>query len=266
MLQQAIDFKNESDSLYKILKNIKDDTFRKETQFKSWTINDVLYHLNVWNNAALLSLKSKGKFQEFLQDFISAVQSGISPRDYEKKLSENLDGQELLFLWKKTYEMVSDEFSISDPKKRVKWAGPDMSVRSSITARLMETWAHGQEIYDQLGINRVEDDRIKNIVVIGMNTFGWTFANRNLEVPEKIPRLFLLSPSKIKWEWNKDNKEDSITGNASEFCQVVTQVRNINDTSLKVTGNIAKKWMSIAQCFAGPPEDPPKAGTRYTRK
>ena len=141
-----------------------------------------------------------------------------------------------------------------------------MSVRSSITARLMETWAHGQEIYDQLGINRVEDDRIKNIVIIGMNTFGWTFANRNLEVPEKIPRLFLLSPSKIKWEWNKDNKEDSITGNASEFCQVVTQVRNINDTSLKVTGNIAKKWMSIAQCFAGPPEDPPKVGTRYTRK
>ena len=99
-----------------------------------------------------------------------------------------------------------------------------------------------------------------------MNTFGWTFANRNLAVPEKMPRLFLLSPSKVKWEWNKDNKEDSITGNASEFCQVVTQVRNINDTSLKVTGNIAKKWMSIAQCFAGPPEDPPKVGTRYTRK
>lgn len=266
MLQQAIDFKNESNSLYKILKNIKDDSFRKETQFKSWTINDVLYHLHVWNNAALLSLKNESKFGEFLQDFISAIQSGISPRDYEKNLSENIDGQELLLLWKKTYEMVSDEFSISNPKKRVKWAGPDMSARSSITARLMETWAHGQEIYDQLGLNRVEDDRIKNIVVIGMNTFGWTFRNRNLVVPEKMPRLFLLSPSKIKWEWNQDNKENSIIGNASEFCQVVTQVRNINDTSLKVTGNIAKKWMSIAQCFAGPPEDPPKAGTRYTRK
>ena len=86
MLQQAIDFKNESDSLYKILKNIKDDTFRKEPQFKSWTINDVLYHLHVWNNAALLSLKSENKFQEFLQDFISAVKSGLSRRDYEKKL------------------------------------------------------------------------------------------------------------------------------------------------------------------------------------
>ena len=266
MLHQAIDFKNESDSLYKILKNIKVDAFSKETQFKSWTINDVLYHLHVWNKAALLSLKSESKFQEFLQDFISAVKSGTSPRDYEKKLSENKVGQELLLLWKKNYEKVSDEFSISDPKSRVKWAGPDMSVRSSITARLMETWAHGQEIYDQLGLNRVEDDRIRNIVVIGMNTFGWTFRNRNLVVPQKMPRLFLLSPSKIKWEWNEDNKEDSIIGNASEFCQVVTQVRNINDTSLKVTGNIAKKWMSIAQCFAGPPEDPPKVGTRYTRK
>jgi len=35
---------------------------------------------------------------------------------------------------------------------RVKWIGVDMSARSCLTARLMETWAHGQEIYDILGV------------------------------------------------------------------------------------------------------------------
>ena len=266
MLEQAIHFKEESDALYNLLINADNNSFKLNTQFKSWTINDVLYHLHVWNIAALLSLKNENEFKEFMQNFIEAIKSGNSAREYEKKLSNNAEGLDLLYLWKETYEKVSDEFAQSDPKKRVKWAGPDMSVRSSITARHMETWAHGQEIFDQLGFERIDTDRIKNIVVIGVNTFGWTFINRNLTVPEKMPKLSLLSPSNKLWEWNEDNEENVISGSATEFGQVVTQVRNIDDTSLEVTGKIANEWMSIAQCFAGPPEDPPDKKTRFTRK
>jgi len=266
MLEQAIHFKEESDALYKLLINADKNSFKLKTQFKSWTINDVLYHLHVWNIAALLSLKNENEFKEFMQNFMEAVKSGNSAREYEKILSDNAEGLDLLNLWKETYEKISNEFAKSDPKKRVKWAGPDMSVRSSITARHMETWAHGQEIFDQLGFERIDTDRIKNIVVIGVNTFGWTYINRNLSIPEKMPKLSLLSPSNELWEWNEDNEEDMISGSASEFSQVVTQVRNINDTSLKVSGKIANEWMSIAQCFAGPPENPPEKGTRFTRK
>ena len=266
MLEQAIHFKEESDALYKLLINADKNSFKLKTQFKSWTINDVLYHLHVWNIAALLSLKNENEFKEFMQNFMEAVKSGNSAREYEKILSDNTEGLDLLNLWKETYEKISNEFAKSDPKKRVKWAGPDMSVRSSITARHMETWAHGQEIFDQLGFERIDTDRIKNIVVIGVNTFGWTYINRNLSIPEKMPKLSLLSPSNELWEWNEDNEEDMISGSATEFSQVVTQVRNFNDTSLKVSGKIANEWMSIAQCFAGPPENPPEKGTRFTRK
>jgi|TARA_B100000029_G_scaffold295172_1_gene288485 uncharacterized protein (TIGR03084 family) len=266
MLEQAIHFKEESDALYKLLINADKNSFKLKTQFKSWTINDVLYHLHVWNIAALLSLKNENEFKEFMQNFMEAVKSGNSAREYEKILSDNTEGLDLLNLWKETYEKISNEFAKSDPKKRVKWAGPDMSVRSSITARHMETWAHGQEIFDQLGFERIDTDRIKNIVVIGVNTFGWTYINRNLSIPKKMPKLSLLSPSNELWEWNEDNEEDMISGSATEFSQVVTQVRNINDTSLKVSGKIANEWMSIAQCFAGPPENPPEKGTRFTRK
>ena len=266
MLEQAIHFKEESDALYKLLINADKNSFKLKTQFKSWTINDVLYHLHVWNIAALLSLKNENEFKEFMQNFMEAVKSGNSAREYEKILSDNAEGLDLLNLWRETYEKISNEFAKSDPKKRVKWAGPDMSVRSSITARHMETWAHGQEIFDQLGFERIDTDRIKNIVVIGVNTFGWTYINRNLSIPEKMPKLSLLSPSNELWEWNEDNEEDMISGSATEFSQVVTQVRNINDTSLKVSGKIANEWMSIAQCFAGPPENPPEKGTRFTRK
>ena len=40
------------------------------------------------------------------------------------------------------------------------------------------------------------------------------------------------------------------------------QVRNIKDTNLKISGENVTKWMEIAQCFAGPPEDPPEPGSR----
>ena len=190
---QSEDFKEESISLYEILQDQKDEVFRSKTQFKDWTINDVLYHLHVFNNAAYLSLTDEDRFSEFMKDFYNAVKSGVTAREYEKKLSKNLSGKELISLWKDQFSKVAEAFSMADPKKRVKWAGPDMSVRSSISARHMETWSHGQEIFDQLGIDRINTDRIKNIVIIGINTFSWTFINRSLEVPEKVPMIIFNS-------------------------------------------------------------------------
>jgi uncharacterized protein (TIGR03084 family) len=160
---------------------------------------------------------------------------------------------------------MADRFAAADPKQRVVWFGPDMSVRSSITARLMETWAHGQAIYDLLVRRRVDSDRIKNIVVIGINTFGWTFTNRGLAVPANRPSLRLTAPSGALWEWDGDTT-NVIEGSAVEFCQVVAQTRNIDDVGLRVVGDTAKSWMAMAQCFAGPPEDPPAPGTRFMQK
>ena len=73
----------------------------------------------------------------------------------------------------------------------------------------------------------------------------------------------LTSPSGENWEWNDDQSKSSIRGNAVEFAQVVTQVRNIKDTSLEVIGHSADQWMSLAQCFAGAPITPPVKGSRY---
>jgi uncharacterized protein (TIGR03084 family) len=115
-----------------------------------------------------------------------------------------------------------------------------------------------------LGVVRENGDQIKNIVILGVNTFGWTFINRGLEVPAEIPYLHLDAPSGDIWEWGDPNNSNGITGAAEEFCQVVTQVRNIGDTRLEAQGEIARQWMAIAQCFAGPAEDPPPVGSRFT--
>ena len=157
-------------------------------------------------------------------------------------------------------------FAEADPKARLKWAGPEMSGASMATARLMETWAHGQEIYDHAGVVRQNEDRISNIVMLGVNTYGWTYATRKCEPPGPMPHLVLKAPSGAVWTYGEPSAASRVEGLAEEFCQVVTQTRNIADTSLKLTGDVAADWMSKAQCFAGPPSPPPAPGTRYTRK
>ena len=137
-----------------------------------------------------------------------------------------------------------------------------MSVISSISARHMETWAHSQAIYDSLGKVRNNKDRILNIVIIGNNTFEWTYKVNNREIPTEKPYLKLISPSGKVWEFNDPSNKERIEGLAEEFCQVVTQVRNIKDVNLKLSGKISTEWMSIAQCFAGKASSPPLPGTR----
>jgi uncharacterized protein (TIGR03084 family) len=264
MIQQAIDFRDESEALYRLLEPLKDEVFERVTQFKKWTINDVLTHLHLWNWAADLTLKDPAAFDEFLQELVTYVGRGTL-REFENSRLKGLDKRKLLEEWHSFCHAMSDRYAVADPKARVKWAGPDMSARSKITARLMETWAHGQEVYDVLGVKRVDTDRIKNIAMLGIKTFGWTFSCRGLEMPGKAPYVKLTAPSGDTWEWNEPSEESRVEGSATEFCQVVTQVRNIADTQLSVTGDVATRWMSMAQCFAGPPEEPPAPGTRFTQ-
>ena len=261
-LQQAYDFRDECNAVFSILENLKEQDYEMPTQFKGWTFNNVIGHLHVWNYAADISLKDGDEWKNFANSALQALGNGSSMNEFEQTITKGIQGPELLSMWKEYYTDMTERFAVADPKKRVKWMGPDMSARSSISARHMETWAHAQELYDSLGLDRINEDRIKNNVVIGNNTFKWCFTVHKKTLPTIRPYLKLISPSGEIWEYNEFSEDHKIEGLAEEFCQVVTQVRNIQDVDLKLTGSIAEEWMSVAQCFAGGAEQPPKPGTR----
>ena len=259
-MQQAEDFRAESKALYALLNDVDTDAFDAPTQFKDWTINSVLQHLFFWNQMAGLQLTDEAELTRRL-DAVLTAKGGM--RTFESDHFNGLAGRELLEQWHGDVDRIADVFANANPKARLKWAGPEMSARSSITARLMETWAHGQEVYDHLGVDRQNEDRIQNIVILGVNTFGWSYKVRRETPPGPLPYLVLNAPSGAVWTYGEDTGSDRISGSAEEFCQVVTQTRNIADTRLSVTGPVATDWMSKAQCFAGSPETPPAPGTRY---
>ena len=260
-MQQAEDFRAESRALHGLVAGTAPIRYKEPTQFKDWGIHDVLQHLHFWNRMAYLQLADEDDLVHHLKSMATA---GKSMRAYENEALGGIDGFTLVAEWEKQFEETADLFSVADPKARLKWAGPDMSARSSITARLMETWAHGQEVYDHLGVVRKNEDRIGNIVTLGINTFGWTYATRKEKPPGEMPYVVLMAPSGTQWTHGNPSEIERIEGRAEEFCQVVTQTRNIADTKLRVTGAVATDWMSKAQCFAGPPSAPPAAGSRFT--
>jgi uncharacterized protein (TIGR03084 family) len=252
MLQQAQDLLEEGIELKVLLESLERKDWERATPFKGWTINHVVQHLHGSDKMAVLSLKSREEFKATLKD----------PRAVHLTMNPIQTGRELLDDWWKFFKEMCQLLGDSDPKRRLAWVGPDMGVMMFTTARQMETWAHGQEIYDLLKKPRKNTDRLKNIAVIGVRTYGWTFANRRMEPPGEPPYVKLTAPSGAIWEFNEPSRSSYIEGDAVEFCHVVTQGRNIRDVNLTVVGEPAEKWMAIAQCFAGPPEDPPAPGSR----
>ncbi|MGI9323481.1 MAG: TIGR03084 family metal-binding protein [Pseudomonadales bacterium] len=252
MLQQAEDLREEGAELKKVLDGLGKEDWASKTPFKSWTVNQVVQHLHGADRTAVLALQDPDGFESAKAD----------PQKVGELMNPSMEGKELLDTWWIYLTDMCDALGESDPKRRVPWFGPDMGVMMFTTARQMETWAHGQDIFDLFGQTRVNGARLKNIAVIGVRTYGWTFANRGMEPPGPPSHVRLTAPDGGLWEFNDPDPANMIEGDAVAFCHVVTQGRNIQDVDLKVVGEPASKWMEIAQCFAGPPEDPPAPGSR----
>ena len=256
---QIAAFEAEGADVLALLKQLEPGDWQRQTAFKDWTVWDVVAHLHFTDHMGMTTIAGPEPFQALMADIGQANQPfNVYTRNWLGPIS----GAELLARWQELLNTLVAGLRRADPEVRLTWPGPGMKPRMFATARQMETWAHATEIYDLLDAPRSHYDRIENIVTIGVRTYGWTFVNRKLEAPSPAPHVRLTAPSGAIWQYHDDHSDERIEGSAVEFCQVVTQVRNIADTSLQVSGANAAAWMGSAQCFAGPPSEPPAPGTR----
>lgn len=257
--------KRESKSVRNLISKIDENIWNSATTFKSWTPNIILSHLLYFDRMTIYSINNIDRFNQesaFLFQIFSNESNSLNRAEKVlERLSINTQ-ESMIDAWVESNNEMTMMFSNIDPEHRCQWFGPDMSARMFMTARYMETWSHVQAIYDLTKNNRNYSDDIKHIVEIGVKTLKWSFRNRKLTVPDVFPYLELKSPSDAIWTYNESSEIEMIRGKASDFCHVVTQNRHVEDTNLEVNGKISQHWMTIAQCFAGEPEDPPKPGTR----
>lgn len=253
------DLKAEHEELDGVLAGLDEKQWEMRTPFLTWTIRDEIRHLAYFDDRAALAATDPEAFNRHLEEVMGDFEG------FEKTLkavAKDLAPAELMQWWREKRRVMLDALSRCDKKDRLPWYGPPMGALSFATARLMETWAHGQDIFDTLRIRRKPTDRLGHIAHLGVRTFGWTYINRGLEVPQKPVRVALTAPSGALWTWGPEDAEDRITGPAEDFCLVVVQRRHVDDTALCVTGETARDWMLKAQCFAGPPAQGPGPGER----
>ncbi|MFO1086028.1 MAG: TIGR03084 family metal-binding protein [Reyranellaceae bacterium] len=264
LLREISDLRDEADELHGLLKSLDPADWQRPTLFKAWTVDDIMRHLHIGDQMGLASATDAAAFRTLMDDIRARRAESTSKVVEAKQRLNGLAGPELLDRWRETLDRLCAALAAKAPDARLVWAGPDMGVGMFTTARQMEIWAHGQAIYDLLGGERpAPAPRLRNIAEIGVRTFGWAYRNRGLTVPAVRPFIDLATPFGERWSWNTPSSDESVTGDALAFCQVVTQTRNVADTDLRISGPTARHWMSIAQCFAGPPETPPPPGSRY---
>lgn len=239
--------------------------WRTATDFHGWTPWDEIAHLLYFDEAALQSVSEPRRFAEEAPRLRAEMDGGRPISAIARERYAHLDGPGLLAAWRECCGTLVQRLRPLDPKSRLAWYGPTMSARSFASARLMEIWAHGQDIWDVLGRRRPATARLKHIAHVGATTFAWTFVNRGRPVPAPEPHVELTGPAGECWTWGTPSATDHVRGSAEDFCLVVTQRRNVLDTALACTGSAARSWMALAQCFAGEPADPPAPGTRVRR-
>ena len=250
------DLKDEYDCLDAIVSGLDKAGWETKTTFFEWTVKDEVAHVAFFDGTAKLSATDPEKFKGHVKALFEGQAEAMAQLSVLKKMAY----PDLLQYWREERTALVNALSGLGQKDRLPWYGPSMSAVSFATARLMETWAHGQDVVDAVGISRPATDRLYHIAHLGNITFGWSFANRQMEVPPVPVRVELTSPSGELWTRGPEGARDTIRGSVLGFCLVVTQRRHYTDTDLVITGDTAGKWMSLAQCFAGPPAMGPDPG------
>jgi uncharacterized protein (TIGR03084 family) len=228
-------------------------------------VADQIGHLTYFDANAALAVVDPDAFQDEMAALLGGGRSGD---DITLGRYRAMSPDELLAAWRSNRDTLRAAGATLTNDTRIAWYGPSMGSKSFLTARLMEAWAHGQDIVDAVGATREPTDRLRHIAQLGFITRGWTYMNRGLDVPSTPVRVELTSPSGDTWSFGPDATHpaaESIVGPALDFCLVTTQRRHVDDTALVVTGSSARDWMEKAQLFAGPPSDGPGIFRRFGR-
>ncbi|MGW2098313.1 TIGR03084 family metal-binding protein [Streptomyces olivaceoviridis] len=255
------DLRAESGELDRLVAELSPSSWALPTPAPGWTVAHQIAHLAWTDRSALLAVTDAGAFRTLVEKALAAPGSFV---DEGAEEGAELPPAELLAAWRGGRTALDRALRDAPAGARFPWYGPPMSAASMATARLMETWAHGLDIADALGVLRPPTDRLRHVARLGVRTRDFAFGVHGLTPPDEEFRVELTAPSGQVWAYGDERAVQRVTGPALDFCLLVTQRAHREDLALTATGPDADRWLGIAQAFAGPPGTgrPPKGAGR----
>lgn len=244
------DLKAEGDALEALVVTLPPERWRTPTPAAGWTIAHQIGHLLWTDRAALLAVTDRETFDE------NVAEAWKNPTGFVDEGAETEAQKapgELYAQWRAERIRLANELASVPDGTTLPWYGPPMSAMSMATARLMETWAHGLDVAEALGVRPVPTKRLRSIAHLGVRTRDFAYSLNGLTPPSEQFRVELTAPEGNEtWTWGPEDAVQRITGPALDFCQLVTQRAHRDDLALEAAGDDARFWLGIAQAFAGP--------------
>jgi uncharacterized protein (TIGR03084 family) len=244
------DLAAEGDLLWTAVAGLDEDGWRTPTPAAGWDVAAQIGHLAWTDEVATVAATDRPAWDAIVQQAIDDPSGFIDGAAHEVG---RLPSQALLARWGAARSGLAEALRRLPAGEKVPWFGPPMSTASMATARFMETWAHGLDVYEAIGVEPEITDRIRHVAHLGVRTRGFAFSVHQLDAPAEEFRIELVAPSGEPWTWGREGAAQTVVGSAYDFCLLVTQRRHRADTDLVATGVDAERWLGIAQAFAGPP-------------
>ncbi|MFD0148443.1 TIGR03084 family metal-binding protein [Streptomyces sp. NPDC055721] len=243
------DLREESEELDVLVRELSEEQWSAPTPAPGWTIAHQIAHLAWTDRAALLAATDPEAFAVETEKALAAPDRFV---DEGAEEGAKLPPAELLAAWRAGRERLQEALRAVPSGARFPWYGPPMSAPAMATARLMETWAHAQDVADALGVVRAPTARLRHVAWIGVRARDYAYLVRGIPAPAEPFRVELASPDGEMWAYGPEGAAQTVTGPALDFCLLVTQRVHRDDTALVAHGPDAERWLGIAQAFAGP--------------
>lgn len=232
----------EQQFLDQFLQRIALKDWDKKTRSVGWTVRDTISHLAdseelaaaiIAGGADLSRYQSTPNLDNLRQE---AVERGRKMRP-----------QDVIEWWRGGRAKVVEPLSHMDPHTRVEWIVGSLSARTLATTRLMETWAHGLDIYEALGAEVEDTPRIRHICWLGWKSLPYSF---KLAGKDFAPvRIEIIGPGYAKWVYGPDDAENLIKGSASDWARLVVRRTTVAETRLKVSGEAAEVAVEVVRAY-----------------
>ena len=247
MTELLADLRDEHDDLQRLVDRVDLDL---ATPAEPWDVRDTVAHLAAFDEEATKAATTPQLFLAGLPAIAEDIDGFMAGQLAERR---RLGRAQLVDQWRTGFDAMVKAVADLEPGTKVPWYGPPMSPASFATARLMEYWAHGQDVADAAGVRRPPTGRLRHSCPLGVRTRGFSYALRGRTMPAVDVHVRLQAPDGTTWAYGDPASADRVSGTAEDFCLLVTQRRHRSDTGLEAEGLAADEWLDIAQCFAGPP-------------
>jgi uncharacterized protein (TIGR03084 family) len=251
------DLRAEGDELDALVRDLGPAGWAAPTPAPGWSIAHQVAHLAWTDDVAWQAATDPDGFQAELRRVLA---TGAFATHIDNSAAAGAARPDLLGHWRECRARLASALQEVPPGVKLPWFGPPMSATTMATARLMETWAHGQDVADALGVTRTPTARLRHIAHLGVRTRDFAYAGRDLPPPAEPFRVQLHGPAGELWAWGPDDAAQRVTGPALDFCLLVTRRRHRADLALLAEGADADRWLDLAQAFAGPAGNGRSAG------